>query len=105
MTACSEASSTALAPSEIWLAIAAVSRPPSRSGLSPAIFSRVVSRGPSSVRKSPTGTISFSKWPSRIAANACSWLASANSSISSREMSHFSAIISAPRNWEISWSP
>ena len=29
LTACSDASSTALAPSEIWLAIAAVSRPPS----------------------------------------------------------------------------
>ena len=37
--------------------------------------------------------------------SARSWLASANSSISSREMSHFSAIISAPRNWETSWSP
>ena len=34
LTACSDASSTALAPSEIWLAIAAVSRPPSTSVLS-----------------------------------------------------------------------
>ena len=31
--------------------------------------------------------------------------ARANSSISSRLMSHFSAIISAERNWETSWSP
>jgi hypothetical protein len=70
--------------------------------LSAAIFSRLDSRGPSSVRKDPTGTISFSKCPARMAANAFSWLPKANSSISSREMFHFSAIISAPRNWEIS---
>ena len=31
--------------------------------------------------------------------------ASANSSICSRLMSHFSAIISAERNWLTSWSP
>ena len=29
----------------------------------------------------------------------------ANASIWSRLMSHFSAIISAPRNWETSWVP
>ena len=105
LTACSEASSTALAPSEIWLAIAAVSRPPSTSVLRPAIFSSDVSRGPSSVTKPSTAMISFSKCPARIASCARWWLASAYSSISSREMSHFSAISSAPRNCEISWSP
>ena len=52
-TARSEAISRAAAPSEIWLASAAVIRPPSRSGLSPAIFSSVVSgRGPSSLATS-----------------------------------------------------
>ncbi len=65
LTACSDASRTALAPSEIWLAIAAVSRPPSESVFNPAIFSSDVSRGPSSVTKVPpstsTGMISFSK--------------------------------------------
>ncbi|SKX18886.1 Uncharacterised protein [Mycobacteroides abscessus subsp. massiliense] len=79
-----------------------MSRPPSTRVLSPAIFSSVLSRGPSSTRKSPTGMISLSKCPLRIAAKARSWLESANCSISSRLMSHFSAIISAPRNWEIS---
>ena len=105
LTACSDANNTALAPSEIWLAIAAVSRPPSTRVFRPAIFSSEVSRGPSSVTKPSTGMISFSKYPARMAAWARWWLVSANCSISSREMSHFSAIISAPRNWEISWSP
>ena len=41
----------------------------------------------------------------RAAAAARSWLSSANCSMRSREMSHFSAIISAPRNCETSWSP
>ncbi|CAG7228674.1 hypothetical protein PICSAR26_02218 [Mycobacterium avium subsp. paratuberculosis] len=81
LTARSEASSTALAPSEIWLAIAAVSRPPSTSGLRPAIFSSDDSRGPSSTRNGPdsvsTVMISLSKWPPRMAAKARSWLVSA----------------------------
>ena len=33
------------------------------------------------------------------------WLSKAKASMSSREMSHFSAIISAARNWLTSWSP
>ena len=53
LTACSEASNTALAPSEIWLAIAAVSRPPSTNVFRPAIFSSDDSRGPSSTRNGP----------------------------------------------------
>ena len=40
-----------------------------------------------------------------MAVRARSWEASANSSMSSRPMSHFSAIISAERNWLTSWSP
>ena len=49
-TARSDAISSAAAPSEIWLDSAAVIVPPSRSGLSAAIFSSVVSRrGPSSL--------------------------------------------------------
>ena len=44
----------AAAPSEIWLASAAVIRPPSRSGFSAAIFAAEVSaRGPSSAVTSP----------------------------------------------------
>jgi acetyl-CoA C-acetyltransferase len=39
------------------------------------------------------------------ASGARVWLSSANSSISRREMSHFSAIISAERNWETSCVP
>ena len=33
------------------------------------------------------------------------WLASANASISARLIPHLAAIMSAARNWEISWSP
>ena len=51
------------------------------------------------------GSISRSNRPSALAARARSWEARANSSISSRLMSHFSAIISAERNWLTSWSP
>ena len=43
-TAGSEATSSAAAPSEIWLETAAVMRPPSRRGLSSANFSFVLSR-------------------------------------------------------------
>ena len=41
----------------------------------------------------------------RCARSARAWLSSAYRSISSRLSSHRSAISSAPRNWEISWSP
>ena len=43
--------------------------------------------------------------PDSIAANARRWLSSANSSMSPRLKPHFSHMSSAPRNWEISWSP
>ncbi len=106
LTACSEASSTALAPSEIWLATAAVIRPPSLSGGQAGhLLQRCLPRGLVDGEVRPPATISLSKWPARIASNARWWLASAKRSMSSREMSHFSAIISAPRNCEISWSP
>ncbi|MET9535848.1 hypothetical protein ABZY02_35745 [Streptomyces sp. NPDC006649] len=53
-TARSDASSMADAPSETWDETPAVSRPPSTTGFSPAIFSSEVSRrGPSSVVTSP----------------------------------------------------
>ncbi len=45
------------------------------------------------------------KRPSAMATRARVCEARANSSISTRLMSHFSAIISAERNWETSWSP
>ena len=46
-----------------------------------------------------------SKRPSSIARSARWWLSSAKRSMSSREMSHFSAIISAPRNCDTSCVP
>ena len=49
--------------------------------------------------------ISFSKYPDRMASCARWWLVSEYCSISSRDSPHFSAIISEPRNCEISWSP
>ena len=53
-TAASDAMSIADAPSEIWLATAAVSCPPSSMVRSDAIFSSVVPRrGPSSAVTSP----------------------------------------------------
>ena len=85
--------------SQICEATAAVIRPPGASGSRPAIFSSEVSRGHSSVakrrRREVDGSISLSNRPSAIAVRARSCEASANSSISSRLMSHFSAIISA----------
>ena len=105
-TACSDITSIPDAPSEICDETAAVSRPPSSSGGSCAIFSSdVPRRGPSSAVTPSSGAISLSKRPSSCARIARSWLSSANASMSSREMFHFSAIISAPRNCEISWSP
>ena len=71
-----------LAPSQIWLAVAAVQRPPSAISLTLAMLSNVASwRMPSSVvRISPvsvpstmrtaTGTISRPKWPALVAAIA-----------------------------------
>jgi hypothetical protein len=105
-TARSDITSSAAAPSEICDATAAVSRPPSVSVGSCAIFSsEVPRRGPSSTDASPSGTISRSKRASSIARIARSWLSSAYTSMSSREMSHFSAMSSAPRNCEISCVP
>ncbi len=69
-TAASEATRTALAPSEIWLASAAVRVPPARRVGNFAIASRLVSRGHSSMVKSPTGTVSLANRPSAIAACA-----------------------------------
>jgi hypothetical protein len=90
----------AAAPSEIWLDTAAVRRPPSVMVLRPAIFSIVVSgRGPSSSVTAPKGRISRAKRPSAVARAARMWLSYAKASMSSRLMFHFSAIISADRNW------
>ena len=101
-----QATSSAAAPSEIWLLSAAVTRPPSRSGGSAAIFSRLVSgRGPSSRARPNAGTTSSVNAPASQAATARSWLARANRSISVRLRPHLRAISSAPRNCEISWSP
>ena len=104
-SACSRAMSSAADASLIWLATAAVIRPPSTSVGRLRIFSQFGSRGPSSWSSPPSGTISASKRPSACARMARSWDSTANASMSSREMSHFSAIISAPRNWLTSSSP
>ena len=53
---------------------------------------------PSSSRTA-TGTISFSKRPSAVARDARWWLCTEKASSSSREMPHWSAIISAPMPW------
>ena len=83
-----------------------MSRPPSTRVRSDAIFSRVVSRrGPSSWTTPLSGSISRSNRPSSMARIARWWLSYAKASISSRVISHFSAIISAPRNCETSWVP
>ena len=104
-TASAEASRPAEAPSQICEATAAVSEPPSASTGSEAIFSSVVSRVVSSASRPASGTYSPAKRPSAIAARARLWDCSAHSSISRREMSHLSAIIWAPLNWEISCVP
>ena len=57
------------------------------------IFSRFGSRGPSSWCRPPSGTISASNRPSSRARSARSWLSTAKASMSSRLMSHFSAIM------------
>ena len=102
---CSLTISSAAEASEICEAHAAVTRPPSVSVGSERILSQFGSRGPSSAAQSPSGTISASKRPSARARMARSCDSTANASMSSREMSHFSAIISAERNWLTSWVP
>ena len=104
-SACSDTTSIAADASLIWLATAAVMRPPSRSVGSERIFSQLGSRGPSSRASPATGTISRSKRPSAVAVRARSWEVTANASMSSRVIDQFSAIMSAPRNWLTSWSP
>ena len=104
-TAASLAMSSEAEASLIWLAMAAVIRPPSTRVGRLRIFSQFGSRGPSSRARSPTGAISASKRPSAAALRARVWDSTANSSMSSRLMSQRSAIISAPRNWLTSPSP
>ena len=104
-TACSLAMSSAADASLSWLDTAAVTRPPGTSVGSERIFSRFGSRGPSSSTASPSGAISASKRPSARAFSARVCEVTAQSSMSSREMFHFSAMSSAPRNWFTSWSP
>ncbi len=104
-SACSDTTSIAADASLIWLATAAVMRPPSRSVGSERIFSQLGSRGPSSRASPATGTISRSKRPSAVAVRARSWEVTAKASMSSRVIDQFSAIMSAPRNWLTSWSP
>ena len=79
-----------------------------KAGLSLASVSKLESgRMPSSEAKTSSvswpsssrtnmGTISFSNRPSAVARAARWWLRTENASRSSREMSHLSAIISAP---------
>jgi len=81
--------STPLAPSQIWLAVAAVQRPPSAISLTPAMPSSVASkRMPSSTwcisplavpsaSRTSTGTISSANNCSRVAAIARWWLSKA----------------------------
>ena len=97
--------SSAAEASEICDEHAAVTRPPSVRAGSERILSQSGSRGPSSAVHSPSGTISASKRPSSRARMARVWDSTANSSISSRPMSHFSAINSADRNWLTSCVP
>ncbi len=105
-TACSDAISSAAAPSAIWLDSAAVITPPSpagRSGASLPIRSSEVSRrGHSSSLTAPYRSISSANSPASMAAIARWWLASAYSSISARPIPHLAAIRSAALNWEIS---
>ena len=91
--------------SEICDDTAAVKRPPSTSVFSERIFSQFGSRGPSSRSRPLSGAISRSKRPSACARSARSCDSTANASMSSRLMPHFSAIISAARNWLTSCVP
>ena len=106
-TASSEATSSAAAPSEIWLASAAVSRPPSAERLSATRASRRSSpgAGPRRAATPATGAISARTARRRSPrARARGWRARTPPS-RTRLTPHFSAISSAPRNWLISWSP
>ena len=105
LTACSLAISSAADASEICDDTAAVSRPPSTSVRSERILSRSGSRGPSSNVRPLSGSISRSKRPSARARSARWCDSTANSSMSSRDRSHFSAIISAERNCDTSCVP
>src|SRR5579883_2828460 len=91
------ASSTAPAPSEIWLEFAAVTTPSGRkTGLSDFIRDRSgFGRTPSSFSRPLKEKTSERVQPLRSAAAARQWLCAANSSISSRVIPHFSAINSA----------
>ena len=109
--------STAAAPSLIWLELPAVCTPFSRAtGFSDASFSSVVSRMPSSrltvwvvsaavpsSLRSGASTVTY--WPpKRSSAHAWAarcWLVKPHWSVSSRVMPHFSAMRSAPSNWEV----
>ncbi len=96
--------------SQICEATPAVIRPPGASGSSAAIFSSVVSRGPSSISKTEpsstaTGAISLVEAACAIAVRPLVCDARANASICSRLMSHFSAIISADLNCDTSPLP
>ena len=103
------ATSTAAAPSVIWLDVPAVSSPLSESGFNAAIAARLASaRMPSSAANfslvpsssvTSTGAISRANRPSRVARAAYSWLARPKRSRSSRAKPQRSAIISAPANW------
>ena len=87
--AASETISAALAPSQIWLELAAVSRPSGLSSFTPAMDSSVASKrmpsstvciaGPSGVSMA-MGTISPAKAFALVAAIALRWLESANAS-------------------------
>ncbi len=103
--ACSLTTNRAAEASLIWLDTAAVSRPSSTSGGRERILSQLGSRGPSSWSNPASGAISTSNRPSSRARSARVWDSAARASISSRLVAHFSAIISAPRNWLTSPSP
>ena len=102
---------TPVAPSQIWLAFAALMQPPSISSFTPAMPSSVASKrmpsstvccspiAPPSPRRTSTGRISAAKRPARVASIARRWLSSAYASSWSFESPYFFASISAPVNW------
>ena len=98
--------SSAAAPSEIWLALPALMTPSSLKGVfsEPSFSSVPPGRMPSSALTTVpsgvvTGAISSSKAPSACALAAFSWEARENSSSWVREKPQRSAIISAPMPW------
>ena len=105
-TAASLAISSAAAPSAIWLDTAAVTRPPGVSGSSVAIFSSVVPRAASRRdATSPTARSRDRSSPRRSPGSPGDCSRARTPPCSRRLMFHFSAIISAERNCETSWSP